>query len=315
MNICSLNARGLGDRKKRKSMFQFIRRYGADIVLMQEAHIKDMQQLKLWESEWGGPMYASCGESNSKGVLIMLSLKCGLQLKNVKTDHDGRIVCGQVIGEQCCFTLCNIYAPNVDDAEFFHELVRIMDDELYSESEGTVLGGDFNLVMQPKIDHNNLLHNHSNSLHVLNELMEQKGLADVWRVLNPEAKRFTWHRWSNHQSAASRIDMILIPIEWMDCVKDCAIKPGHLTDHSLVTVQIGIEEHKRGPGVWKFNNQLLGNDEFCVGVKDLLENLDMCCTHMDPCTKWECIKMELGYYSKHFAKKLCCNKRDKLDKL
>ena len=64
LRVVSLNVRGLGDRQKRRSVFQYVRGK-ADIVLLQETHLDSDEKRELWQTEWGGPIRASYGDSNA----------------------------------------------------------------------------------------------------------------------------------------------------------------------------------------------------------------------------------------------------------
>ena len=50
---------------------------------------------------------------------------------------------------ECRLTLVNLYGPNVDNPEFFKEIIKILDKmpNLYR-----IIGGDFNLVLDNKMD-------------------------------------------------------------------------------------------------------------------------------------------------------------------
>ena len=115
------------------------------------------------------------------------------------------------------------------------ELVKILEQN-FQENDGLLLGGNWNLVMDPVLDRNDSTHNNEGALHVLQEYMDRVALCDMWRVLNPAARRYTWHRWNHHKPQASRLDIVMVP-QWMvDCVHSCSIEPGFMTDHSAVVI-------------------------------------------------------------------------------
>ena len=59
------------------------------------------------------------------------------------------------------------------------------------------------------MDRTNSTCNHVHATNVLTEFMEKDNLCDIWRVLHPNDRRYTWHHWSSHCQAASWIDMFL----------------------------------------------------------------------------------------------------------
>jgi len=85
--------------------------------------------------------------------------------------------------------LANIYAPKEDDPNFF----RASFDHLSSfHCEEIIIGGDFNLVLVlNKNKKGGLAKTHKNALKVVQDLAESLELSDAWRILNPEAKRYT----------------------------------------------------------------------------------------------------------------------------
>ena len=119
LKICSLNARGLGDVYKCNAIFTYFRDMKADIILLQEAHVRDQVQSKQYKVEWGGQLYASCGETNSRGVITLIHPNSEVKVEAVKGDSTGRILCCEILFKDKLFTLCNLYAPNRDEAGFF----------------------------------------------------------------------------------------------------------------------------------------------------------------------------------------------------
>ena len=80
---------------------------------------------------------------------------------------------------------------------------------------------------------------------------------------------------------------------------------------------VRTDDYSRGPGVWKFNNNLLQNagfwDKVLKIIKDTVQVTEFC----DPSMHWECIKMEVTTFCKHFSKHKAqeqCNKLSCLHK-
>ena len=199
------------------------------------------------------------------------------------------------------YLVCNVYAPNNDDDQVFVDVIERI--ESVQGPDFTILGGDFNLVMNPQVDRNNSLNNHEKSVKVSKEYMCRANLTDIWRIRNLHQRRFTWHRWGRtHNPICSRIDMLLVPESLVDCVQNAEILLGHQTDHSLITVSFKVDDFERGPGVWKFNNQLLLEEEFCVGINNVVK-VSSNCPALDDNDIWENIKMEIGAFSKGYSRR------------
>ena len=97
--------------------------------------------------------------------------------------------------------------------------------------------------------------------------------------------------------------MFLIPEGIIDSVINCDILPGHLSDHSLLTLVIRVDDFRRGPGVWKFNNKLLLENTFCESTVTLIEDTLKNTNHLNPGDKWETLKMKIGAHCKRYSKK------------
>ena len=67
LHVISYYARGLGDAVKRREVFQYFRDRNADIIIVQESH-STVKMEKMWRKEWGGSIFYSHSDSNSRGV-------------------------------------------------------------------------------------------------------------------------------------------------------------------------------------------------------------------------------------------------------
>jgi exonuclease III len=88
--------------------------------------------------------------------------------------------------------LVNLYGPNNDDPQFYEEIKSRLVQLSYTD---IIVGGDWNLVLNPGLDYHN--YKHVNNPKACDKVMELSGevdLVDVWRELNPEALRYTWSR-------------------------------------------------------------------------------------------------------------------------
>ena len=78
MTSCSLelvffNARGLGNEKKRKEVFNILKKQTSmnSVIFLQECHsTKEVE--RLWEYQWKNKIFYSHGKSNSRGVCMLL---------------------------------------------------------------------------------------------------------------------------------------------------------------------------------------------------------------------------------------------------
>ena len=54
VSICTLNVNGIAEHSKREKVFKHLLDQHFDIYLLQETHLPDVTQGKLWETQWGG---------------------------------------------------------------------------------------------------------------------------------------------------------------------------------------------------------------------------------------------------------------------
>lgn len=87
--LLSLNARGIRDFHKRKTIFTRIKKQKVDIAFLQETYSSQEieNQFKL---QWRGKMLFAHGTSHSKGVLILFNENLQIDIKHVLGDSEGR---------------------------------------------------------------------------------------------------------------------------------------------------------------------------------------------------------------------------------
>ena len=102
--------------------------------------------------------------------------------------------------------MAKIYAPNEDDPNFF----QVFCDHLSNfKCKEIIIGEDFNLVLDVEKDkRGGLARTHKNALQVIRDFSENLGLIDIWRLFNPEARRYTWRQ--NQLVIHCRLDFFLV---------------------------------------------------------------------------------------------------------
>ena len=51
LKVCSFNAKGLGEIKKRRKTFNFLKQLSYDVILLQETH-STLEEESLWKKQW-----------------------------------------------------------------------------------------------------------------------------------------------------------------------------------------------------------------------------------------------------------------------
>ena len=139
-------------------------------------------------------------------------------------------------------------------------------------------------------------------------LMEELNLIDIYRQIHPTTKSFTYE--SKPLNLKSRIDFFRISRPLSCCVKSTEIRTLIAPDHKSIFLSIETKnELARGPGLWKFNNTLLEDENY----KELIEFYypQILVKYQEDTDKqllWELIKMELRAKTTKYSKE----KRSKL---
>ena len=292
--IISLNVRGLRDNCKRRNIFNYYRSRG-EIICLQETH-STLQDEIIWTNEWGGRILFSHGNSNARGVCILFP-KMDININDYQKDEAGRILSCKLEKNDQKINLCCIYAPNDDSPSFYLQVVKM----LYEELENKVIIGDFNLVLNPEFDRIGTTHKRSKSVEILNSIMQELYLVDVWRAYNENVRRYTWFR-TKPKLVASRIDFALISQGMVDLCKNICFIPGAFSDHTAIFLYLELCKQDRGPGYWKFNAKLLQDTEFIEEINIFLEHLVDNTKHMYIVDRWEYCKRKIASQIKEFSK-------------
>lgn len=108
LKLCSWNIRGLRGNVKRRKVYSVLKREGVDVVLLQEFHLEDNEQLKL-KYGWIGQVYFSSFTTSSRGVIILIHKNLPFQLKKCTKDKYGRFVIINGFLHDIEITIMNLY--------------------------------------------------------------------------------------------------------------------------------------------------------------------------------------------------------------
>ena len=300
LTMCTFNVNGLGDKVKRKALFKNIRDANTDVCFLQETQCTEKTHT-LWLNEWGGEMHCSHGSSNSCGVAILIRRGLNLEIKDQIMDPLGRFLILKYTYDQTETAIVNVYAPTQDKE--YEQIVFLskIRQELFSFQDLTILvGGDFNIALNPNLDRYNSAQPYYHSRRYREELlktMQDFDLIDYWREQNPNIRRFTFHR----KQQRSRLDFWLIPDHFKNKIRSCSIKLAIHSDHCPVTLEILKKEEKRGPGLWKINNTIIKEPDYVKGLKNLIKEFGENHLNSNPNMKWDFLKFEIKTFSIRYS--------------
>lgn len=271
ISIFSINARGIRNLLKRKSLFLFCQSKGADFYFIQESHACEAD-VNFWRSQWGNDVWFSFGTNHSAGVLVLKGQFKG-QVLGKQIDTEGRWLILHVSIDLSQFIIVNVYATN--NKQNNNHLFTTIESKINQISSkypyATIIwGGDFNTVMDEEVDRWPPQKNKKTS--VLKSVCARMDLLDIWRYTYPDQRMYTWT--NNDLTKQSRIDFWLISAINKDDVELVKIDTSVLTDHKAIMIKMN-KDGKRTTisktNYWKLNKTLLENECFKKQSIDIIQ--------------------------------------------
>ena len=231
-------------------------------------------------------------------------------MKATGNDAEGRIVSVNLIYSSGRISICNVYAPNDSQQQqkFLLNLNRYL--VLNTEISSLIVGGDWNVTLQAMDKKGGLPWRPTLYRDKLVSIMDDIGLIDVFRKLNPNERSFSYE--SKSLKVSSRIDFYLISKSITNGAVKANTKVSNAPDHKAVVLDLRILSEKRGPGLWKFNNSLVEDNEFVELIKNSYQAIrEKYLDLKDDRSKWELSKMEIRSITISYTKykgKQCRNR-------
>ena len=142
----SLNARGIRDLHKRKSILTWIEKQKWDITFLQETY-STPEVVNDWKFQWLGEMILSHGSNHSRGVLVLINEQLQYEIRNTVIDDEGRYILLDMTIQESPFLLLNLYAPTKlnEQIVFFQEILSVVQSANFDTECRVIIGGDFNV--------------------------------------------------------------------------------------------------------------------------------------------------------------------------
>ena len=251
IKILSLNVRGLRNHVKRRALFLYLKNQKADFYCLQETFSLEEDEV-IWASEWGGKILFSHGTKHSKGTGILQRPNSLFSFKCLSTDPNGRFVIAKIkLGDEDFF-LASVYAPC--DSQQQSLFIQNLCTDIVSKSNTSriIIAGDWNTTLRSIDKRGGRPWQETSYRNSLLSFMDELGLVDVYRVLHPKKKAFTYE--SKTLRLKSRIDFFLIAQSLKLNIRTAEIRSSIAPDHKAIYLSAEInDEFHRGPGTWKFN--------------------------------------------------------------
>lgn len=308
MNLISVNVRGIHSHAKRINVFQWLKKMKVDMFFLQETY-SSKETETYWKLHWKGKIIQAHGTNHSKGVAILIKDNVDIDIISSCIDDEGRFICLNTIIQDQPVLLMNVYAPCSSKAseqlKFFTNVLDIINTNTQRHPNSKIIiGGDFNILMNIRLDRygGNPVYNEKVMAKVF-EIMENFDLIDIWRVLNPHLKQYTWRQ--SNPLIQSRLDYWLISDGMQDLIKKVDIRPAIKTDHSAIFLSLDkINTQPHGPSYWKFNDSLCNDKDYNELLRESYINWSKKYHEIEDCRiLWEILKYEIRNATQSYSKK------------
>ena len=229
LNICAAGQ----FLNKAQSIITFFARKKIDIICLSEIKMSKQNrtffQHKDYNTFFNTPPDPLLN-SPKEGIAVLISKNIDPQHVKVQNLSPGRALKVEFkVNEQTFSALC-IYAPSQGDSasiKFYETLI-----EKTNNFENCIVIGDFNVVLDPKLDrrNSNIAYHKPRTHKLLTDYILENAMVDPWRATYPQKQEYSWE----NRGSASRIDYSLIPAHLYHQVAQTEYyKPPIHTDHKI----------------------------------------------------------------------------------
>ena len=211
LSVGCYNVNGLGNRKKRELVLNWLKSKQEGIIFLQESHSTPSTE-REWLNAWGGEVIFNHGASNYTGIAILFRQSILSHVKILKYVHivPGRATLVDIESGGIVFGLVNIYCPNNDDSSFINKV--FLEACASTNSDNLILAGDWNTVLDNDMDKSGgaIAHKNTKCQSLLNSIMGDWGFSDVFRLNNPDSRIFT--HFDKQHKTHTRLDFFWLTI-------------------------------------------------------------------------------------------------------
>lgn len=244
-----MNTKGLNIPEGRNYCY-FLKKSGSDIIFLQETHFKTDNCPTFTDKNFSHIFHATNSDSKSKGVSILISKHCPIQILDTKIDREGRFLFIKGTLYNKSITLTNIYAPNRLHTPFFQNRIESL--EIFA-SGLVIMGGDFNLALNPLLDTSSgSSKTPYRTLNLIKKLLHCLSLHGSWRTMNPSSKDYTFY--SPPHNTYSRLDYFFISQRELELLDNTSIDPMILFDHNPISMCLSFEDKPLSRKPWRLDN-------------------------------------------------------------
>ena len=257
----------------------------------------------------------SHGSNDSRGVLIAFREGLHFTVEKEMKDSKGRILMLKSVIQNSKYLLINFYNANTEQQQVDTlKDVSSMLDQIDLDSEYKLIwGGDFNFYFDLSLEADGgkpsikLM-----SLAKFESIKQKLDLCDVWRIRNPDSRRFTYR--SKSPFLQCRLDYLFISDSIQEDVNQIDILAALNSDHSPVYLKFSEgNETSRGPSYWTFNNSFLDDQHFVTSLTERINYItdNELNTIEDVRIRWDILKYRIRQHSMKYSKTAAERRRNR----
>ncbi|XP_073510493.1 uncharacterized protein [Phyllobates terribilis] len=292
LTLVSINVASVKSDTARFADFDFLTRFEAEILFLQETRLTDMGAIHKAESKWRcGSSYWSLSAEPCSGVAVLFKT-ASVEWRIIVVEM-GRCLVLDVFMSGQELRLINIYGPQ---SKWDHKCLFLKIKPYSFTSRQVVFGGDFNTVTRLR-DRGGSIDRLAYDSNTLNSIASDARLLDVHIRHTPGHCGFTFHR----GSCRSRIDRFFFKEEAISSA--VFVVEVEFSDHCLISFSLNVAETARmGKGLWKLNSSLLEEVEIRQSFEGFLQSqlplLDLC---SDKSEWWEMFKERVASFFRQLS--------------
>lgn len=148
LRLISWNVKGLNNLTKLNKVLTHLQQLKGDVILLQEIHLRTTEISHLRRG-WAGHLFHSRFSERARGAAILIRKDIAFEPSNTISDPNGCYVAVSGRLQNIPVILACISAPTWDDDKF---IIRFFSDLSHIDDHHIIIGGDFNLVQDTKLD-------------------------------------------------------------------------------------------------------------------------------------------------------------------
>ena len=229
-----------------------------NIICLQETHLVQ-DDLNTLIKKCNLDYYIAGTSTNSRGVAILMNNTFKCKVVNCQIDNKGRYITLDLDLDNLLLGLL-LLTSMLPTLMIISGITGFLITYLKSRDTSLVTVGDWNTHLTEQDAYNYLSLRHPKCRKIINDFMMKENMTDLWRVSNKLMKGFTSR--SQEPCRRYRLDYFHLSEDLLGLDPEVEYLPAYKSDHNPIVLTFFQSRQCRGKGPWKFNNQLLQNQEF-----------------------------------------------------